>query len=418
MNPSRQRKGFGSPKSEGGHQMKKLFYPMSSRRSFARLLPLLACVALAPLFAQQAMAQEFEFGWEPFPPSSWDGGWDASLRCKAVEGTTTLDRTPESGPVVLQEGKVSCTFTDTARNFQETASCLLRYGWANLKAECIDNKGSSTLTVTGQCPYQNGDGILGASLTGTINCEGGGPDGANPTFCTYAGDNPEGNEGNFCTWNVGFGKKQEVEEGLVVVPLTQQECIEAFGEPVEESRVLSSTQTPTVFSSTFAFAGPACEGSSSGLGTTEQRFCHSDTWDPAQAAFCDLSRPETIGTSSVVNHLTADTEYTPETINRKCPNNGVITLRVFANNVDPNTNPVAVQEIDQDSITVNGRPIIPGSCNLTIDRLQCKARRCEGEVSIVEHTIVPGTKTATLQMRAVMEDGSVVVGDVETKKVV
>ena len=62
--------------------MKKLFYRLSSSRSFAKLFSLLACVALGSLFAQQAVAQDFFFGWEPFPPSSWDGGWDASLSAK------------------------------------------------------------------------------------------------------------------------------------------------------------------------------------------------------------------------------------------------------------------------------------------------------------------------------------------------
>ena len=53
--------------------MKKLFYRLSSSRSLAKLFSLLACVALGSLFAQQAVAQDFFFGWEPFPPSSWDG---------------------------------------------------------------------------------------------------------------------------------------------------------------------------------------------------------------------------------------------------------------------------------------------------------------------------------------------------------
>ena len=48
--------------------MKKLFYGLSSSRSFAKLFSLLACVALWSLFAQQAVAQDFFFGWEPFPP--------------------------------------------------------------------------------------------------------------------------------------------------------------------------------------------------------------------------------------------------------------------------------------------------------------------------------------------------------------
>ena len=65
--------------------MKKLFYRLSSSRSFAKLFSLLAGVALGSMFAQPAVAQDFVFGWEPFPPSSWDGGWDASLSCKALD---------------------------------------------------------------------------------------------------------------------------------------------------------------------------------------------------------------------------------------------------------------------------------------------------------------------------------------------
>ena len=96
--------------------MKKLFYRLSSIRPFAKLFSLLACLALGSLFAQQAYAQDFEFGWEPFPPSSWDGGWDPILNCEALQGTTKLTRTPSSGPdTVEQTGTVKCTFTDTAR---------------------------------------------------------------------------------------------------------------------------------------------------------------------------------------------------------------------------------------------------------------------------------------------------------------
>ena len=81
-----------------------------------------------------------------------------------------------------------------------------------------------------------------------------------------------------------------------------------------------------------------------------------------------------------------------------------------ANGVDPGTNDIAVEEINQKTITVNGFPIIPGSCNVKKDSLQCKVQRCEGDVSIVENT-------DTLTMEAFMNDGTPVVGDVETKKV-
>ncbi len=390
--------------------MKKLFYRLSS----AKLFSLLAGVVLGCLFAQPALAQDFFFGWEPFPPSSWGGGWDASLSCKALDGSTTLTRSLLPGKdSVVQDGTVSCTFTDPANNnFEETAICSLDIQFNNLSESCVNNNGSSTLTVTGQCPFKSDYTIVGASLTGTINCEGGGlnaygnPTGNDPVFCGYAGNDPDGNSSGKCVWTLGYGAKV----GSYIVPLTQAQCEQAFPAdpnsvpPLGEKEVFKFAQT---------YAGPACTGEFAGLGVQRERFCHSDTWNPYKKAFCDLDRPLTRGTSSVQGFLTADTEYTPNTINRKCPNNGVITLRVSANGSDPDTNDVAVEEINQETITVNGRPIIPGSCNLTSKGtvLQCKVHRCEGDVSIVENT-------DTLTMEALMNDGTPVVGDVETKKVV
>ena len=91
-----------------------------------------------------------------------------------------------------------------------------------------------------------------------------------------------------------------------------------------------------------------------------------------QDPFCNYppTSTATMGTSSVQSFSHADTEYTPKTINAKCDrhdddNDGdVVTLTVLANNVDPDTNDVALKEINQEKITVNGRPIIRGSCNL------------------------------------------------------
>ena len=55
--------------------MKKLFYRLSSSQSLTKLLSVLACVVLGSLFAKQAIAQDFFFGWEPFPPlTGTEGG--------------------------------------------------------------------------------------------------------------------------------------------------------------------------------------------------------------------------------------------------------------------------------------------------------------------------------------------------------
>ena len=345
--------------------MKKLFYRLSSSRSCGKLFSLLACAALGALFAQQAVAQDFEFGWEPFPPSSWDGGWDASLSCKALDGTTTLTRNLIPGTDnVVQGGTVSCTFTDpnnttcgspncSPSGFQETASCLLNVQFNNLSESCVNNNGHSTLTVTGTCPTDN------AVTIGTIDCRGRNPNGmlsgTNPQFCLYAGNVFGGNESDDCQWALGFGVHNDSVE-----PLKPTQCAQAFPADPDSNPPLLVNE---VFKFTQKYTASQCTGEFAGLGVQKERWCHSDTWAD-QPPFCDLSRLTTVGASSVEGFLTADTEYTPNTINRKCPNNGVITLRVSANCVDPGTNDVDVGAINQSTIEVNGRPIIPGSCNL------------------------------------------------------
>jgi hypothetical protein len=398
--------------------MKKLFYRFSSRRSLAKLFSLLACVALGSVFTQWAVAQEYEFGWEPFPPSSWEGGWDASLRCEAVDGTTTLTRMPPSKDSVVQDGTVRCTFTDPANTgcgsncnaqgfFEATANCSLHIQINNLTEGCVNNSTSppsSTLTVTGTCPVAtvpNGQG--------TINCTG-------ASFCSYAGNDPDGNTSGQCVWNLGWGALK----GQKVVPLTQTQCQNAFGAARE------------VFSFSQTLEGLNCPLSSQtqvvDLKPTLQNFCHSDTWDPSQAAFCDFPRGgvKNTATGTVENFLTADTEYSPNTINADCrpgKDQGDITLLVHGNNSDPGTNPIAVQAINQNSITVNisdipNFPVFKADrCDFpNPDTLRCRVPSCLNGRSIIENTIVPGTKTATLTMDALMNDGTThVVGDVEIR---
>jgi len=410
--------------------MKKLFYRLSSSRSLAKLFSLLACVALGSLFAQQAVAQEFEFGWEPFPPSSWDGGWDASLSCQALDGTTTLTRGLTD--TVVQDGRVSCTFTDTARTppscgmfcvdipgdipdkgliFQETAICKLHIQIDNLSESSCSTvlpNGPSTLTVTGTCPV--------ATIPqgeGTIDCSE-----ASPTFCKYAGTDPTGNTSGKCVWNVGWGALK----GQKVVPLTQTQCQTAFGSSRE------------VFSFSQTLEGKDCKPSAQivGMGGTSNNLCHSDTWDPAQQAFCDFPKGavKNTATGAVENFLTADTEYSPTTINANCrvgKDQGDITLIVLGNNSDQGTNSIAVQAINTNSITINrsNDPDFPvfraNSCSFpNPDTLQCRVPSCIQGHSIIEKTKISGTNTATLTMEALLNDDTHtrVVGDVEKKKFV
>jgi hypothetical protein len=391
--------------------MKKLFYRFSSSRSFAILFSLMACTALGSLFAQQADAQDFFFGWEPFPPSSWDGGWDASLKCEALDGTTTLTR--GSTDTVVQDGTVSCTFKDTGRTpiFQETAICKLHIQIDKLTESCDNNANppNSKLTVTGTCPV--------ATIPegeGTIDCSGAGPGGADPNFCKYAGTDPTGNTSGDCIWNVGFGALK----GQKVVPLTQTQCQAAFGSSRE------------VFSFNQILEGKDCKPSAQvvAMGGTSNNLCHSDTWDGSQKAFCDFAKGavKNTATGAVENFLTADTEYSPNTINADCrpgKDQGDITLIILGNNSDQGTNSIAVQAIKQDSITVNsfaGFPVFKAnSCSFSNpDTLQCRVPSCVQGHSVIENTKISGTNTATLTMDALLNDGTRVVGDVEKKKFV
>jgi hypothetical protein len=385
--------------------MKKLFYRLSSSLSFVKLFSILACVALGCLFAQQAVAQCdpttdpscFVYGWEPFPPSSWDGGWDPDLLCDALPGgTTTLTRTLPNGPdTVVQDGTVSCTFRDPANTtcgspncgptgFKATATCSLHVEIDNLSESCVTAlpNGPSTVTVTGTCPVATIP--LGK---GTIDCTG-------APFCSYAGSDPTGNT-NFpqCVWNLGWGAKQ----GSKVVPLTQKQCQAAFGSSQE------------VFSFSQTLESCSLNAQVVKMGQTSQNYCHSDTWNPSQAPFCAFPKGavKNTATGTVENFLTADTQYSPTSINTACTpskDQGPITLIVLGNNNDPGTNPIDVQAINQDTITVNGRAVT--SCGLlNPDTLRCKVPSCQGGESI----IAPGTNT--LQMDACIGDRNPVGAD-------
>ena len=114
----------------------------------------------------------------------------------------------------------------------------------------------------------------------------------------------------------------------------------------------------------------------------------------------------------------------PKTINPKCnrhdddDDDDVITLTVLANAVDPGTNDVALEEINQKTITVNGRPIIRNSCRFDkFSNLTCKVKRCVKGESIIAETIDVKAGTATLLMEGLMNDETPVVGDVETVRV-
>jgi len=398
--------------------MKKLFYRLSSSRSYGRLLLILVLVALPALFPRQARAQIF--GWDTScePDCVADGLLDARLFCGAVEGITTLTRKTPSTPASVQEaGQVLCTF-DNGTTPPESAICTLNIGFPNLQENC--DLATNTLTVTGTCPTKQGNNIVGSDGGGTINCKGGGVNGADPQFCLFGG-----NTSGTCTWNFGFAQKN----GPNFATLTQNQCLTAF--PADSDLQLAAGE---IFKVTAAYKGDSCAVPFEGLGKVQQRLCQSDSFDKSKPAFCDFTAVSVKNTveGQQVNHLTVDTEYGP-TVNDTCnpDNSGTVNLTVFAVNQDkqhPNNNPVALEAIDQKTITVNGNSVIfksDGTPFCSFDQfpnpsvMACNIKKCDNGHNIVQDTIT-GTgnkRTATLTFAAQMIDGTSVVGYVETVNV-
>jgi len=329
---------------------------------------------------------------------------------------------------VQEAGQVKCTFTETGKP-DESAICTLTIGFANLVETC--DPATNTLTVTGSCPFKQGNNIVGSNGGGTIDCKKGGlntqgnPTGLDPQFCLFGG-----NTSNTCIWNLGFGQKN----GSNIVPLTQTQCGAAFPGPPDSDLALreifkvTATYNPAV-------GAPACTGEFEGLGKVEQRTCQSDSFDKSKLAFCDFTTGAVKNTADgqQVNHLTVDTEYGP-TVNDTCgpTNSGVVNLTVFAVNQDkqhPNNNPVALEAINQSTIKVNGNSVDfkpDGTPACTFDQfpnpnvMACNIKKCDNFHNIVQDTIT-GTgnkRTATLTFAAKMSDGvTSIVGDVETVSV-
>jgi hypothetical protein len=303
----------------------------------------------------------------------------------------------------------------------EPAICTLNIGFANLVETC--DLDTNTLTVTGSCPFKQGNNLVGSTGGGIINCKGGGVNGTDPQFCQFGG-----NTGPNCTWKVGFGQKN----GSNIVPLTQTQCQTAF--PADSDLALSQIFKVTATYNP-ATGAPACTGEFEGLGKVQQRSCHSDRWDGSEA-FCDFPQGaavKNIAQGQQVNHLTVDTEYGPS-VNDTCgpTNSGVVNLTVFAVNQDkqhPDNNPVALEAINQSTIKVNGNSVDfkpDGTPACTFDQfpnpnvMACNIKKCDNFHNIVQDTITrTGNKrTATLTFAAEMSDGvTSIVGDVETVSV-
>ena len=300
-------------------------------------------------------------------------------------------------------------------------------------ASCVDNgDGTSTLTITGMCPFKKGNTLVGATGSGTIDCRGrdasGNLTGVNPTFCGYAGTNPVGNTTGDCRWNMGFGALKS--NGDVEL-LTQTQCQTAFPVPNPNPDNLVAGQ---VFKFTQRYSAPGCTGTEfAGVGATTERFCHSDTWDGSKPAACTF--PQGGGAKNTVlgklaSHLTIDTEYQP-TVSPNCgpQNSGIVNLTVFAVNRDPDhpdNNTVALELINQKTITVNGNSVAfkndgTPACAFDVfpnpNVMTCNIKKCVNGHNIIDPNQI-SDGTSTLVMRASMlSDGSPIEGDIETVNV-
>lgn len=349
--------------------------------------------------------QAWSWGTKTIPLS---GSWDAGVYCE-FEGENTLSTGHDAYTTI---GQGPCEFKDTANNsFQETGLCSLSMDWSDLDPVCTENDDkTSTLTVTGKCPTDNG----GASLNGAVNCSGGAlNENDNPTdpptdpsFCTYAGTDPYGNSTGDCTWNLGFGYRKG--NGNNYVALTEKQCQAAFGDD-------------PVFSLTVTYAGTGCEGRIVKIGSADQDFAHSDSWDGTQPAYIkfDKKLAKNAALSKDESIPTADTEYDPQSFQCGCQNSGQFNLEILSDAQDPGTDSIDASQINEGMpITVNGRQVnLPGRYNPDSGIMTYSVNRCEDGVNITALDPDNDGESFKLNLSAQMIGGNLIKGDTEIRKI-
>ena len=346
--------------------------------------------------------QAWSWGTKTIPLS---GSWDAGVEC-VFEGENTLSTGHDAYATV---GQGPCVFFDdkstpeVADDFIETGLCSLSMDWSHLNPVCTDNgDNTSTLTVTGQCPTDNG----GASLDGAVNCSGGALDETDPSFCTYAGTDPYGNSSGDCTWNLGFGYRKG--NGNNYVALTEKQCQAAFGDD-------------PVFSLTVTYAGTGCEGRIVKIGSADQDFAHSDSWDGTQPAYIkfDKKLAKNAAFSKDESIPTADTEYDPQSFQCGCQNSGVFKLNILSDAQDAGTDSIDASQINEGMpITVNNRQVnLPGSYDPDSGIMTYSVDRCVDGVNITALDPDNDGESFKLNMSAQMVSGTNIKGDTEIRKI-
>jgi hypothetical protein len=286
--------------------MKKLFYRLSSRRSFARLLSILAFAALG-LLCFSGPAHAWGTG-----PSSSGFGFSGTLACTggAFSGTLTPNTTDASETAI-----VKCTAVDPINGLGGTGTFQLTVIYAGIQSSC-DNA-SSVRTYSAFC--QDGTNVLGhlTWIGDTLS-----PKESLPEFC--GGNNPcQLNVGSFPTKTTG-----------TTVKVDSKACSDVFPTTFDSSgnQIFADKQ---VFLFQEIYHGPKCTGSVEPQNELA-RYCHSDSFNPDSQPMCIVGTgtnreihkgDETTDTGIVVSINTQ-----PKTVNTSCggnKDNGIVTLTIF-----------------------------------------------------------------------------------------
>jgi hypothetical protein len=165
--------------------MKKLFYRLSSRRSFAKLFSihaqledrrtifcrksfLMFVLALAVVTlgrSQEAMGQEYDWGGPA--PGSIDGGSTVLVyQCnRGGQGTNTL--TLGDPDTFVSDGNVLCDFTGQVKG--TGVQCHYHVEWTGDLASCVNTNAGAVVTVKSTCDNVTGvSGSLVCSATDTF----------------------------------------------------------------------------------------------------------------------------------------------------------------------------------------------------------------------------------------------------------
>jgi hypothetical protein len=164
--------------------------------------------------------------------------------------------------------------------------------------------------------------------------------------------------------------------------------------------------------------GSTCEGQIVALGDIKTRFCNSGSFNPADPARCKFGSVKATIDGETTTYLPVEVVVSPETVNVKCDpkkDNGSVSFTILGNQS------VDVTQIDPDSLELEGVQV--SSCGdatfVNSDGfldLSCTVRSCPLLGPAVKAAIIPGTKTATIQVTGSLKDSGTEIFGEDTVK--